>query len=183
MPSPGSLQVAAVVISALNLIAVVVGLYIVVRELASTHDWNRRRCTHDLLSELLKGRFATIRREIEKKIDPFNTSQTYSTVRALLDEDDRAKLKDLLNSLEEMCLSIKHGIVDDDIAYECCASILIHYDRWAGPYRAEITTAATPNVWIELGARAAEWAKKRDGEQSARVRPGLPKLGRVTAGR
>jgi len=149
---------------------------LILYQIRSTHDWNRRKATHDVLTEIILGSFVGIRRTLEKKIDPYDKSQDYEKKAQELTTDDIQLLGDLLNYLEQMCLAIKHGIIDDDIAFDCASGLLVAYWRWAKPY-IDSERVYSPRMWIEIQDRAGIWAEREAKDISSRlVKPGKPAL-------
>lgn len=159
----------------------VVTAVLVWRELSSTHDWNRRKTTHDLLSQLMIGPVTEMRRSLDGKIHPYERGRTYTDDAPTLNEADRTKLRTILNYFEEMSLGIKHNIIDGDIAYDCCATMVVTFHRWAAPFIAE-ERDASDSFWIEFEHTAVEWSKKMEDEARERRRPGKRKLGAIASG-
>jgi hypothetical protein len=164
------------ILHTIELLILLGSVFFLWRQISSSHEWNRRKTTHDMLSGLLNSRFTTIRRDLEKKIDPYDASETYSTKKAELTPEDKNSLKDILNYLEEMCAGIKHDIIDDAIAYDCCSGILRNYARWAKPFIQE-RRALHSLIWIEIEDRAKKWDDRY--ESLSLIRPGKKPLGKL----
>jgi hypothetical protein len=144
-------------------------------QIRSSHEWNRRKAAHDFLGEIILGKFVEIRRKLEEKIDPYDLNQTYATKKGDLSTEDTLLLRELLNYLEELCLAIKHGIIDEDIAYESVPVLLCTYWRWAEAY-VHAERRHSPLIWIEVENVVKRWKQRMEKDRCNLVKPGKGRL-------
>jgi len=146
-------------------------------EVAKEHDWNRRKSAHDLIVETSLGRFGEIRRQLESGIDIYDEKKTCADVQ--LSDAQKVQLDAALNFLENICLSIKNNVVDEDIMFDAVAEILVGYHRWARPY---IThwRKVSDDFWSEIDPFEERWrvrmAEAKRRARDARANPGRPRL-------
>lgn len=136
---------------------------LVQEQIRSNHEWNRRKAAHDLVTQLMFGRFADLRKLLSTHIDVYDRRQSYAEPKGTILEQDRRHLADILNCLEGVCVGIKHGVADEVIAYDCVAEIMTAHWRWAERF-AEEMRADGGVFWPELEKKATEWEH--------RLRPG-----------
>jgi hypothetical protein len=154
------------ILGAANVAAIVVSVALIWLQIRKTQEWNRRKATHDFVTRVIFGSVAKIRSVLEQKINPYDEEQDYATMQQNLTEEEVRLLRDLLNYLEIMCLGIKHGILDNTIAYDCACVVLRIYCRWAQPY---IDSAQDdirfPFNWIEMEHRNRRWTKRLEQDR------------------
>lgn len=148
-----------ILIDILSLMVISVTAFLVYRQMKSDHDWNRRKTAYDFIMEVNEGPFRELRCNLEKKINIHDEKQTYDTLKSSLDNEDRMTLDAILNYLDDLCLLIRKNIVDQDIAFDCMAFIIIDYKRWASPYIEE-TRKTGMLFWKEIGPIAEKWSKR-----------------------
>lgn len=143
-------------------------------ETTKAHEWNRRKSAHDLVFEASLGRFANLRREVERKINIYDLSQTHSTIKAQLDAADQLNIDAALNFLENVCLAIKNNVVDEMIVYDSLGDILVAYVRWAAPYIKQNRQDISEELWREIDPWAKKWAmlaqERRTALEDARAK-------------
>lgn len=160
-----------VILGFINLVLIVGTGSLLWYQIRSNHEWNRRKATNDLFTETILGSVANIRHELEKKINPYDKSQTYDTMKDKLTPEDIQLLRDLLNYLEQMCLAIKHGIIDEDIAFDCAENLIPAYWRWAEPF-IKTWRIHSPRVWIEIENQVNLWKKQEEKLITKIITPG-----------
>lgn len=146
-------------------------------EVAKAHDWNRRKSAHDLIFEASLGRFGELRRQFEIGIDIYDPNQTSAT--QALSPEKKLQLDTALNFLENVCLSIKNNVVDEEIVYAALSDILVAYWRWSQPYVRECRRASD-DFWTEIEPYDRLWRQKaetaREAARKPRDQPGKARL-------
>jgi hypothetical protein len=140
------------------------GLRLQLAEVTRDHDWNRKRAAHDLIFETSLGRFAELRRRTEAGIDIYDADQNSATVQ--LSEERKQDLDAVLNFLENVCLSMKNNVVDEEIVYKTLSDILLAYARWAAPYITE-SRQISPDFWKEIDLYVVRWTRRVEAERLA----------------
>lgn len=146
-------------------------------EVSKAHDWNRRKSAHDMILEASLGKFGELRRKFEDGIDIYDPNQTSAS--QALSAEKKLQLDAALNFLENLCLSIKNNVVDEEIVYGALGEILVAYWRWAQPYIRECRRTSD-DFWSEIDPYEALWRGKAEAARlaarRAREQPGRPKL-------
>lgn len=135
----------------------------------STHNWNRRKSTHDLLASVSSGSPAELRHRLELRIKVYDPREDYARLQPPLEEEEWRVLMRVLNYFELICQGIRHGIIDDDMAFAYVSNPLIAYYRWSQPFIVRSREVAGPNTFIELERRAKLWHERRGGDKPARA--------------
>lgn len=144
-------------------------------QIRSNHEWERRKTTNDVLMDMMAGRFTQLRRNIELKIDPYDVGQSYTTKKAELTAADEQTLTDLLNYLEQVCVAIKHGILDEDISFEMLQPMVGAYWRWAEPYVLS-QRIYSPRIWLEIQEAESQWREREKKTRDGLRLPRKPRL-------
>jgi hypothetical protein len=169
----------------INLAAVFVSLTLAYRSLKRSHEWNRRKASHDLLIQLASGDIRAIRGRLEADFGAriFDPTQSYGeAIAALPAPEAKAELRFLartvLNYFETMAIGIKNNVLEDVICFDYAAETVAAFWQWSRPLVKEIRPVA-PGAWTELELLAGNWARRQ--ETSANERrlkaqiPGLPR--------
>ena len=156
------------------------GLQLQLQEISKAHDWNRRKAAHDLICETSLGKFGELRRKIENKVKIYDAQQTSATLAPPLSREAMLELDAALNFLENVCLSIKNNVVDEEIVYNALSDILVGYWRWAKPYIDECRRTMSDDFWREIDPYERQWRDRSEQSQrdaiASRRLPGLPRL-------
>jgi hypothetical protein len=120
-PDPTSAQTFEVIKLALAVVGFVGGVIsiaLVYVQMRKTHEWNRRKASHDTLTEIVTGSVAECRRIIRVNFGvKFGPAETYSDTEVRLSEEDRLVLhhntRQLLNYLEVLCVGMKNNVLDE----------------------------------------------------------------------
>lgn len=142
------------------------GLRLQLAEVTRDHDWNRKRAAHDLIFETSLGRFAELRRRTEAGIDIYDRTQNSATVQ--LSDERKQDLDAVLNFLENVCLSMKNEVVDEEIVYKTLSDILLAYARWAKPYVTECRQISA-DFWREIDLYVEKWTRRVEEERQAKA--------------
>lgn len=166
---------AAFYVSILTLLLIGVGNLLVLRQIRSEQEWNRRNASQELLFNVILGRFGQMRRSLEEKVDIYDDTQTWATVKDKLTRQDMQTLDAILNYLEVMCLCVKNNVIDNDITFDAMDGIMFAYLRWAGPY-IKVNRAIDAKMWTEIDGIATKWREKRAEIEQRAQTPGKRKL-------
>ena len=153
------------------------GLRQQLEEVAKAHDWNRRKSAHDLIFEASLGKFGELRRAFEDGVDIYDPAHTSAT--QPLSPAKKLQLDAALNFLENVCLSIKNNVVDEEIVYGALSDVLVAYWRWSQPYIRECRQISA-DFWLEIEPYERAWRERSDAAAQAARRarevPGRPRL-------
>ncbi|MEM7684845.1 MAG: DUF4760 domain-containing protein [Pseudomonadota bacterium] len=121
---------------AIQLLATVIGLGLVIYQLRRDSVWNRQTKAHDTLNAMVSGDFVEILDEllIDFDWDIVAPEQPYADVRQRLEMSGdvkdvtrmTARTVHLLRVLETITISCKKGLIDEEICREYLYSILIN---------------------------------------------------------
>lgn len=167
-------------ISALTLLAVVVGAALLRRQILKDHEWNRRKTSQDVLMSLVTGEFTKIREELEVrcgvKLD--DSQQTYATLAPTVQGNLRQlnfALERLLNFYETIAIGLKNNVLDEEVCYDHFSWNLTRYWEWTEPYHKKVR-GLDPTIWIEAGYYAKRWADRIERELAQLRKDGKPPL-------
>jgi uncharacterized protein YggT (Ycf19 family) len=131
-------------ISTLALIATSVSAVLIFIQIKSTNEWNRRKTTQEVLHNLTSGRLLELFRKVRDQnklitdTEYQNKNFTYLHLFNKLNTADgiilEANIVDILNILENVCISIKNNIIDQDITYNMLYTFFIDTYYWTKPY-------------------------------------------------
>lgn len=153
-----NLALVAFVISVANTAFVAVSAFLLWNQIRREHNWNRRKAAHDLLF-LASNDLRQLRDRLESKVDIWDDSQTYSNLKERLTKEDQRALDAILNYLENICLAVHNGVVDEKLIYDTLSGVVIAYRRWAGPYIKE-QRGKNNLFWIGIEPYADSWQRK-----------------------
>jgi hypothetical protein len=128
-----------------------------------THDWNRRKTTHELLNDFTFGDFPRILTELRQMSSlPINEMTKYDDVIKEIPDEKKElfdkKLNQLLNYFESIAISIKNSIIDKEICYDYAALIYITYYEWSHPFIIKRRNKKNrPSIYINFEELALEW--------------------------
>jgi hypothetical protein len=159
------------VLSVVGFLVAVISIILVYIQMRKTHEWNRRKASHDTLGALVTGDVAEFRRTLSVVFGAdAGGSQTYADIAAALTEENRRVLlyntTQLLNYLEVLCIGMKNHVLDEDICYDNVLFIITRYWRWAKPLVEETRKAnGTQTIWIEVENYARRWSEREEQER------------------
>jgi len=177
------IEILGLVVNFLTLIAVILSVWYVTRQIQKEHEWNRRKSAQDLADRLIEGELSVVRRKLESIARWYDLQHTYDNVTGQV--TDGAELdhlvKSYLNFLEGIALGIKHGVYDEEIAFQYFGSLLPEVFRWSKPFvQKRRNLANTTAIYIETEVVALRWRKRindlQDHVEKAAVPPGRPRL-------
>ncbi|NVL90861.1 MAG: DUF4760 domain-containing protein [Desulfobacterales bacterium] len=161
------LEILTLIVNTLTFFAVIASVWYVIRQIKKEHEWNRRKSAQDLADRLMQGELAETRRKLEHVAKWYDFAHTYANVTDVEDKADlHHHIKNYLNFFEAIALGVKHGIYDEDIAFEYFGSVLPEVSRWSMPYineRRNLANDAT--IYIEIEAVAERWRERNEAHQ------------------
>jgi Domain of unknown function (DUF4760) len=158
-------------LAAVGFIVGVISIILVYIQMRKTHEWNRRKASHDTLSEVVTGSIAECRRILSVTFGTeIGTSETYSDVEARVNEEDRLILRhntrQILNYLEVLCVGMKNNVLDEDICYDYLMLPITRFWTWAKPFiKEERKIDSTDVLWIEVENYAKRWSRREEEEK------------------
>lgn len=172
---------AGLVVDSLTLIALIVSVVLLYRQISKEHEWNRRKTSQDLLMSLVTGDFTNLRHDLEVgfgvRLDDVN--QTYADVRTALPPDRQAALKfsvdKLLNFYETIAIGIKNNVLDEEVCFDHFSWNLTRYWKWAEPYHVD-RRGLDSTIWMEAAHYVDEWDGRLRDERAVLRKQGKAKL-------
>jgi hypothetical protein len=150
------------------------------RQINVDQDWNRRKATYDLMFQAYVGTFREWRHEISLIVDVYDTNKKFINTRQKFTQDNILTIDNILNFIENLCLSVKHNIVDEKIIHSSLAGMVIAYYRFLEPHIAN-RRKDNPLLWVEMDPYVIKWSTWRQERiskaQSEMTLPGSPPLG------
>jgi Domain of unknown function (DUF4760) len=148
-------------IELLTLLVLGISVVFVSKQIRETHDWNRRKATQEALNAIASGPMQEWRRHIflkfncdittaegdyndfikklEAKQAAISRSELLSCDRLNIGisdpliEDFKLNLLKIINLLEIICISIRHGIIDETITYDYLGKYVTSHYKFAKP--------------------------------------------------
>jgi hypothetical protein len=178
-PAATSAQTIEAIKVGLSIVGFLVGLVsilLIYLQMRKTHEWNRRKASHDTLSEFVTGHVAETRRTlvVDFGIDT-GTYQTYKDVEAKLPDDaTRRKIRyytvQHLNYLEVLCVGMKNNVLDESICYDYAKNPVTGFWRWAEPLvKARRQATGDMTLWIEVENYSKRWLKRNEHEREQTI--------------
>ncbi|MEM9059461.1 MAG: DUF4760 domain-containing protein [Pseudomonadota bacterium] len=154
----------------IQLLATVIGLGLVIYQLRRDSIWNRTTKAHETLNGMVSGDFVEILDEllIEFDWDIVAPGQGYSETKNRIETGSdassvvrmTARMVHLLRILETITISVKKGLVDEQICREYLFSILINVHRNTKEFIAnERVRRENPAIFEHVEEYAQSWAR------------------------
>lgn len=162
------MEAANLIIGILNLLVIIFSVWLIWKTLKTTHDWNRRKATQEILDKFIIGEIPDLNSKI--KID-FGCSisdekNSYSNF-ILTIKDPKTKLKyddtlvRILNIFEVISIDMKNNVIEEDICYDYLAWFITAYYRFSKEYiDIKKTEAKDPRVLKNFADCASKWDVK-----------------------
>ncbi|MDQ1593413.1 MAG: hypothetical protein QOG71_4040 [Pyrinomonadaceae bacterium] len=174
--SAQTLELIKVGLSIVGFLIGVVSIFLVYLQMRKTHEWNRRKASHDTLNEFVTGHIAETLRilVLDFSMEP-STSQTYTDAEAKLTDDEaRRKMQyhtvQLLNYIEALCIGMKNSILDENICYDHSRIIVKQSWLWAEPLvKARRQATGIAALWIEVENISKRWSKREERESEQHI--------------
>lgn len=169
------------IISTLALIFTALSVRFIWLQMKKTNEWNRRKCSQELLINLTSGKFSEIFRKVRElnseknKYEIQDKNKNYLELYENLNQKEQIEfISDvlfLLNIMESICISIKNNIIDEDITYNMLYNHFITFFRWVEPYiRKRRMVENNDCVFAELEAFVVKWEKRLEDEKSEGIK-------------
>lgn len=164
-----SAETAGIIASAISTTFAAIAIFLAWRTLKENHEWNRRKSTDDALRFLVSGDYQRLTDQFHTVV-PFEewskVDTSYKDICESLTEEERAiAIKcswDLLNIFESICIGMKNGILDEDIAYDYLAFILPRFFHWSQHFIEERRDISNePRIYNELEGFARKWQARK----------------------
>lgn len=178
-PSVSGLAWADLALKAASLIAAIVSVTLIYRQIKRTHEWNRRKASLDIALEIVTGARAEYTKTLKARFgvsfsEPSKNEFTAVKER-LTDAAERGEfvstVRALLNFNETIALALKNHVFDEDMCYEHYSLILSTMWTWAQPHIREVR-AVDPTIWIEQEHYAKKWLARSNREVESLRTPG-----------
>lgn len=137
-------EILYLIITTVASIATSVSAFLIYIQIRSNNEWNRRKSTLDILEKSTTGTFSNLFAKIKNlnarytKIEIQDRNHNYLNLYDLVNENEKIELisdiKQLLNIIENICISMKNDIIDEDITYNMLYTFLIDFYYWTKPY-------------------------------------------------
>ena len=140
-------------------------------QITSTNEWNRRKASQEMLSNLTTGNFIQLLKNIrdlnktKTKTEIQDRQYNYNLLLGCLSESEKietdSKIVEVLNILETISISIKNHIIDEDITYNMLYTFFIDFYYWSLPYiqrRRELEK--NEFIFIEYQSFVKRWEKR-----------------------
>lgn len=184
---------ASVVISAVSTVILAISAALLYRQIKSTHDWNRRKTSQELLQNITQGEFqqalSALREAVKEKlhVDMQDRNKNYADLADLLSKEEMRdvtrNLLIVLNTMESIAIYMKNHVVDEDIVYNMSYTFFIDFYYWARPYIYDCRNLEDNEfIAAEYEHYAKAWAerlaadKKKAASAKAQIVKGKPRL-------
>jgi hypothetical protein len=169
-----TLALVSVILSSVGTLIIGVSAWLLWRQLRETHEWNRRKCSQEVLTNLVTGEFPRLREKLERELGCriLHGDETYDSKIKGLDPETRLSLDHtlarLLNILETVCINIKNHLIDEEICYDYLGWIAVQYRDWSDSFiRERRSLAEDQRVLGDVTAYADAWKVRMRDEREA----------------
>jgi hypothetical protein len=173
-------EIVTTIISTFALIATSVSAVLIFIQIKDTNEWNRRKTSQEVLYNLTSGKFLELFRKIRDQNKTItgneiqDKSKNYLILYNKLNPQEKilleADIVDLLNIIENISISIKNNIIDEDITYNMLYTFFIDNYYWTKPYimkRRELEE--NEHIFAEYEYYALKWEKRLVIEKSKSI--------------
>jgi hypothetical protein len=132
------------IITTVASLATSVSAVLIYVQIKNNNEWNRRKSTFDILDKSTTGLFSILFAKIKNlntrytKNEIQDRNHNYLNLYDLVSENEKIELisdiKQLLNIIENICISMKNDIIDEDITYNMLYTFFIDFYYWTKPY-------------------------------------------------
>ncbi|MEA5470637.1 DUF4760 domain-containing protein [Spirulina sp. 06S082] len=117
-----------------SLFATVFGLKQAYNKYKTDIEANRKQLAFDHLNNIVLGKFLEIRNQLEDLgVNPYKEKANYLYDRKKT-KGNRVLIRDVLNTLNLICIGINCGVIDEEIARKQMKLIMVRYWKWANSY-------------------------------------------------
>jgi hypothetical protein len=154
-----------------HLLILIVSASLLLVTIKKNQEWNRRKTTHEVINELVFGDYTELSRKLtnDLNIKVHDIKNDYLKSLDALSEEQKEELKltakKIFNLFEVLSISIKNGIVDEDICYDYLGMMYSEYYRWGIDFIEELRQEYNEKrVLINFQNCAVKWKQRRDNE-------------------
>jgi len=166
------METARLIIEILSLIVIILSVWLIWKTLKTSHDWNRRKTTQEILDKFVTGEIPELNSKIKIEFNckVYDESNTYiEFISTIKDEKEQDKFKDtlvrILNIFEVLSIDMKNNLVEEEICYDYLAWFFTAYYKFAKPLiEQKQKDANDPRVLINFTDYAEKWINKKDNE-------------------
>jgi hypothetical protein len=173
-----NLQIAQLTLVVSSFSTLLIGVYValLLRQIKETHEWNRRKTSQEILTNLTTGEFPDLRQKLELDFmcNVMDGEETYESVASRWARQDEKKkleldyaLKRLLNIFETVSINMKNHMIDEDICYDYLGDIAVQYSRWSKAFIEE-GQRANPKAWEVFVDYTNRWSERIKLEEEKR---------------
>ncbi len=165
-------KITDVVLSGLMLLVVIGSVIVLGRQIRGAAKSARLQSTYSFLFDHDINPLLDVPSDGKQEINIYDQDQTYATLDSELCAADKRRMRALLNYFGNMCLAMKHNVIDEDIVFDSLYIFLLEHVRWARPYIEEVRKI-DPEIWTELEPFVERWGRRRQEirEKAARAGP------------
>jgi Domain of unknown function (DUF4760) len=146
-----------------GLLGFVISTYFVLMQMRATQEWNTKKTSEELLTQIMIGEFPKLMDSLLVDYDwdilahvPYAKRVTEMNEPVLRQMD--SVLRNILRNLEVICINMKHKIIDEKVCYEYLHSILTTFYINSEEFIVkERIRRKEPRVFLELEEYAKRW--------------------------
>jgi len=144
----------------------VISTFFVIMQMRDTQKWNTKKTSEELLTKIMTGEFPQLMDRLYIDYDwDILAHVPYAERVAHIDEKQLrqldATLRNILRTLEVVCINMKHKIIDEGVCYEYMHSILTTFYLNSEMFIAkERDRRREPRVFLELEDYAKKWLER-----------------------
>ena len=168
-----SLILSALAAIVLAIIAII-QLKNMIKQNRDIHEWNRRKATFDMAMSIVEGeKYSSIRSALlGLGFDIDDQSHTYNEIHASLNKEDQKKAQLLLsrmfNMFEDLCVALKHKLVDELIAKDLLMLyFMVNYRKYKSFLMEFNQLESRPGAFCEFLICVKEWESEYKQEIKA----------------
>ena len=153
----------------LHLLILAISATFVLITIRKNQEWNRRRTTHEMIHELVTGDYPELSKKLTVDFEVQVYSKTVDYLRSMdkLDEQKQKELRHtvtkIFNLFEVLSISIKNGVIDDQICFDYLGMMYTEYYRWGIDFIEEMRQkSGEKRILLNFQNCALRWKEKID---------------------
>lgn len=137
-------EIITITINSISSVATAIAAFLIYYQIKSTHDWNRRKTSQEVLNSLINGDFPKdlnkFRIIVKDKLnaDMQERNKNYNDLISVCTKEELREINSavisIINTLETISVYVKNSIVDEDICYNFSYTFFIDLYYWLNPY-------------------------------------------------
>ena len=160
-------QVVVAIIAIGSFVVAMLQLWLLLRQLKFQYDWNKKEKALEYSLSKNKN-LQEVRRKLDSLFGNIHHNSRvipYDEIINKLEEDNTSYtvITSLLAHWENMALAIHQGIVDEDVAYEMTAGLVIDYVRAFQNFIDERQNKNNARAYAYLVPLSKDWKTRREG--------------------